>query len=125
MSTTTFCSFTEMHVNENSAYSILIRANLQSEDLLITSTNRRIFGQKIQVLSCKQSNNQRIFRQKNSRYSVANNNKFKGFLGKKKLQAFVGQCSNRSSVRYIKEDFLYHRLIECTKRYLLFSTIGF
>ena len=48
-----------MLVNENAAYSILIRANLQSDDVLITSNNRRSFGQKLQVFLF--SNNLIIF----------------------------------------------------------------
>ena len=33
------------------------------------------------------------------------------------LQEFLGECNNISSLNYIKEDFFYHRLIECTKRW--------
>ena len=157
-----------MLVNENAAYSILIRANLQSDDVLITSNNRRSFGQKLQVSLF--SDNLIIFIKTVDQklqvfffsYNliilftpiVLANTSWSSFhlFGPKPqsncprfilsfltlyiqskillfiirfiflyLEEFVGQCSNRSSLSYIKEDFLYHRLIECTKRYFQLS----
>ena len=38
-----------MLANASGTYSIMIRANLESDDILITSNNQLAFGQKLQV----------------------------------------------------------------------------
>ena len=42
-------SIPEMPANTSGTYSIMIRANLESDDILITSNNQLAFGQKLQV----------------------------------------------------------------------------
>ena len=42
-------SIPDMLANTSGTYSIMIRANLESDDILITSNNQLAFGQKLQV----------------------------------------------------------------------------
>ena len=48
-----------MLANASGTYSIMIRANLESDDILITSNNQLAFGQKLQVCCFVNMNNWR------------------------------------------------------------------
>ena len=125
-------SIPEMPANTSGTYSIMIRANLESDDILITSNNQLAFGQKLQVccyvnmdsirltkkIKLWEGNNVSILKilklirfTKKIQNTENNNTEYRI-----QLQEFLGECNNVSSLNYIKEDFFYHRLIECTKR---------
>ena len=119
-----------MLANASGTYSIMIRANLESDDILITSNNQLAFGQKLQVccyvnmdsirltkkIKLWEGNNVSI--QKNTELDPVyqENTEYRYNSTEYRIQEFLGECNNVSSQNYIKEDFFYHRLIECTKR---------
>ena len=53
-----------MLANASGTYSIMIRANLESDDILITSNNQLAFGQKLQVCCFVNMNSIQLTNQK-------------------------------------------------------------
>ena len=130
-------SIPEMPANTSGTYSIMIRANLESDDILITSNKQLAFGQKLQVCCFVNMNSIRLTKKNKTLggQQCLNTEKYWTWSGlprkyriqnttvyRIQLQEFLGECNNASSQNYIKEDFFYHRLIECTKRWSWTST---
>lgn len=118
-------SIPEMPANTSGTYSIMIRANLESDDILITSNNQLAFGQKLQVCCYVNMDSIRLTKKiklwEGNNVSIRKNTELDPVYQENteyriQLQEFLGECNNASSQNYIKEDFFYHRLIECTKR---------
>ena len=119
-----------MLASASGTYSIMIRANLESDDILITSNNQLAFGQKLQVccyvnmdsirltkkIKLWEGNNVSIRKNTELDPVYQENTEYRIQQYRIQLQEFLGECNNASSQNYIKEDFFYHRLIECTKR---------